>query len=235
MVHARRKMHHRVDAGERGSPVRGRADRTRSRLRRGSPDGVRMARRTAHPSAASTGTKCRPTKPLAPVTSTTGRSLIRMARFHSLVTQEVHRIRLAIACHRPAETKVPCGCHGSLRHRRIADRDATRMVCARSSGMPGVTTQPRSFSVTVSAASASGSETRDDGPADREQIIEPARHRYACDILAIGNEPDIGGGKKLLEIARRPRDRPASHSEDLHRIAICFSRSKPIPQPDSRK
>ena len=40
---------------------------------------------------------------------------------------------------------------------------------------------------------------QDDRPADRQQIVEPAGHRHAGEISAIGNEPDIRRGKKRLE------------------------------------
>src|SRR6185437_391321 len=72
-------------------------------------------------------------------------------------------------------------------------------VFASSSALPGSTTQPTSCSITVNAASASGSETRITG-ADRQQVVEPAGHRYAGDIPAVGNDPDIGGGKKRLQL-----------------------------------
>ena len=39
-----------------------------------------------------------------------------------------------------------------------------------------------------------------DGPPHREQIVEPARHRNARDVPAIGNEPEIRGRKKRFEI-----------------------------------
>ena len=41
---------------------------------------------------------------------------------------------------------------------------------------------------------------QDHRPADRQQIVEPAGHRYAGDVPAVGNDPDIGGGKKRLQL-----------------------------------
>ena len=78
---------------------------------------------------------------------------------------------------------------------------AARLIAfASSSALPGATTQPTSCSVTVSAASASGFGNQDHRSADRQQIVEPARHRYARDVLAVGNDPDIGGRKKRLQL-----------------------------------
>ena len=36
--------------------------------------------------------------------------------------------------------------------------------------------------------------------ADRQQIVEPAGHRYAGDVLAVGNDPDVRGRKKRLQL-----------------------------------
>ena len=41
---------------------------------------------------------------------------------------------------------------------------------------------------------------QDHRAADRQQIVEPAGHRYAGDVPAVGNDPDIGGGKKRLQL-----------------------------------
>ena len=40
----------------------------------------------------------------------------------------------------------------------------------------------------------------DNRPANRKQVVEPARDRYAGDVLAIGNQPDVRGQQKRFEI-----------------------------------
>ena len=74
----------------------------------------------------------------------------------------------------------------------------------------------------------------DNRPANRKQVVEPARDRYAGDVLAIGNQPDVRGQQKRFEIFVLD----ALDQSDVRKICFglqCFSRSKPIPQPESRK
>ena len=41
---------------------------------------------------------------------------------------------------------------------------------------------------------------QDHRPADRQQIVEPARNRYARDVLAVRNDPDVGSRKQRFEL-----------------------------------
>ena len=90
-----------------------------------------------------------------------------------------------------------------------SDEDARRIARASSPASPG--SPPSQDCVrSRSAPPRHPARRQDHGPADRQQIVEPARHRYAGDILAIGDEPDIGGGKEPL------RDlRPATRSTSV--------------------
>ena len=109
-----------------------------------------------------------------------------------------------------------------------------RIVRASSSGLPGSTTQPRPCSLTVSAASALGFRKQQHRPADRQQIVEPARHRDAGKVLAVGNEPDIGRGQKLFEVLlRHPLDQ--CHVRQIGIGLQVLKSINPMPRPESRK
>ena len=59
---------------------------------------------------------------------------------------------------------------------------------ASSSALPGATTQ-----LTSIGNRDRGLGNHDHWPVDCKQIVEPAEYRYASDVLAIGNDPDVRG------------------------------------------